>query len=456
MADKRKAPEAPKGAHRRKRAAPTIDLTATEVQAPAAGEAPAHTAAEPPVSGPLPHQTPHEPSSEPAPEPPPPPGEQPSAPGAAASDQVAATHGGGTWFDAKALAAGFAGAAIVAIVLLALWFSGVLPAPYAASNYMSERVAALQKQVQDLQNRPAPAPAVDPKTVDALSQRVAKIESSVAKLPPSDAKVAERLTAAENAMKSLGLALTALNKRSGDIAANAANARAQAEAAEKAVTQLRGNLQDIAKGASTAVAPAEFNALQQRIAALEQSSKAAREDIAKTAAAEKAVRLALSATALRSVVTSGAPFAAELAQAKSLGADDKVLAPLQPFAATGVPSAAALAQELRALLPAMMKASGAQAPSGSFLERLEANAGKLVRIKPVNAPPGNDASAVLARIEIAAAHADIAGALADLGKLPEPARALAQAWIARTQARQAALAAARSLASDAAHALGQQ
>ena len=128
---------------------------------------------------------------------------------------------------------------------------------------------------------------------------------------------------------------------------------------------------------------------------------------------------------------SGAPFAAELAQAKSLGADDKALAPLEPFAATGVPTPAALAQELRALLPAMLKASGAQAPAGGFLERLQANAGKLVRIRPVDAPAGDDASAVLARIEIDAANADIAAALADLGKLPDATRAPAQAWIAQ-------------------------
>ena len=114
---------------------------------------------------------------------------------------------------------------------------------------------------------------------------------------------------------------------------------------------------------------------------------------------------------------------------KSLGADDKALAPLAPFAATGVPTRAALAQELRALIPAMLKASGAQAPAGGFLERLQANAGKLVRIRPVDAPPGDDAAALLARIEIAAANADIAAALADLGKLTDATRAPAQDWI---------------------------
>ena len=151
----------------------------------------------------------------------------------------------------------------------------------------------------------------------------------------------------------------------------------------------------------------------------------------------------------------GTPFVAELEEVKSLGADEKALAPLTQFAKSGTPTNAALAQELRALLPALLKSSGAQAPSG-FLERLEANAGKLVRIRPVDAPAGDNASAVLARVEIEAAHAAIDDAIADLGKLDPAMRAPAQEWIKKAQARQAAFAAARQLASETTHALGKR
>jgi hypothetical protein len=139
---------------------------------------------------------------------------------------------------------------------------------------------------------------------------------------------------------------------------------------------------------------------------------------------------------------------------KSLGADEKTLAPFAPFAASGVPNEKALAHELSALLPGMLKASGAQVPSGSFIERLQANAGQLVRIRPLDAPSGADASAVLARIEIAAARGDIAAALIDLGKLSDTQRAPAQAWIAKAKNRQIALAAARRFAAETARALG--
>jgi hypothetical protein len=102
----------------------------------------------------------------------------------------------------------------------------------------------------------------------------------------------------------------------------------------------------------------------------------------------------------------------------------------------------------------MMKAGGGPKPSGSFIEKLQANAEKLVRIRPLDAPPGDDAPAVLTRIESDIAKADIAGALADVGKLPEPARQVAVDWVTRASARQQALSAARQFAAVTARALG--
>jgi hypothetical protein len=425
--------------------APTIDLTATEVQpAAAAGEPPPQATAEPPPSDPLP-----------PPEHGPPQADQ-DVPSAAGKNETADNPG--SWLSASltgpTLAAGVAGAAMTTLILFGLWLTGLVPIRYAGSTATRARVTALEMEVHDLQNRPAGA--VDGKSTAALNDRIGKIEDTIAKHAVGDASVSERLAAADNAMKSLGLALAALSRRSDDIAAGASQARERAEAAAKAVVDMRASVQDVAKNASAEMSPAELDTLQKRIAALEQSAKTARDDIAKTAATDTAARLALSAAALRNAAVRGAPFAAELAQAKSLGADDKALAPLAPFAATGVPMPVALAQELRALLPGMLKASGAQAPADGFLERLQANAGKLVRVRPLDAPPGDDPSAVLARIEIAAAKADITAALADLGKLTDATRAPAQDWIRQANARQAALAAARQFAVEAAHALGQR
>jgi hypothetical protein len=335
------------------------------------------------------------------------------------------------------LAAGAAGAATVLLILFAIWLSGLLPLRYVASTDTVAQAGA------------------DRSALDTLTQRVSKIEEAIKSLPAGDAGVAERLAAAENAMKSLGVALAALSRRSDDIAANASQARERADAAAKAMADLQASIKATAPGGAS---HEEIEALDKRIAALESASQSARADISKiattTSGNDTAARLALSAGVLRDAVLVGAPFAEELAAVKQLGGDDKALAPLAPFATTGVPTAPALAQELHALLPAMLEISGASAPEGGFLDRLQANAGKLVRIRPVTAPTGDDPSAVLARIEIDAAKANIAAALADLGKLDSATRAPAQAWIAKTQARQAALAAVRQYAADTARALG--
>ncbi|MCF8478452.1 MAG: hypothetical protein K9G60_15600 [Pseudolabrys sp.] len=362
---------------------------------------------------------------------------------------------------AAVLLAGVAGALVMSLVLFGVWLSGLLPIDNSGATAANARVMALENQVQELLQRPAPvADAGDPKAVDALTARVGKMEQAIAAIPAdapaADAALVKRVADAENAMKSLGVALTALNRRSDEIAANAAQAGARADAAEKLVTELRGGLQDVSKTASAGASAVELTALQQRIAALEQSVKTARDEIAKVAASapDTSARLALTAAALRDAVLRGAPFDDELEQAKSLGGDEKILAPLAPFAASGVPSAKALAQELSALLPDMLKAAGAQKPSGSFIERLQANARQLVRVRPLDAPPGDDTAAILARVEIAAARADIPAALAELGKLTEAQRAPAQGWIAKANNRQAALAASRQFAAAAARSLG--
>lgn len=413
MADKPTTPQAP-GGRRRKREAPTIDLTATEV--------PPAAKAVPPQSEPPPEMRDAEP------EPAPPPGAQ---------------------FSTGSVAAGIAGAAVMSVVMLALWYAGFSLAPAGDAGALRAQVAALQKQVQELESRAAPA---DTKALEALRARVGKIEQDIAKLPPGDKSVAERLSAADNAMKSLGIALTALNRRGDDAAANVKQALERAAAAEKAVKELQASVQDAGKEA--AVAPAALEAVQQRIAALERSAQAAHAEIARTASIDTAARLALSAAALRAAVESGAPYADALAQTKLLGADAAALAPLQSFAASGLPGDRALARELSALMPALMKAAGAGAAPAGFLERLQANAGQLVRVRPLDAPAGDDPATVLARLEVEAAKADIDGALADLAKLPEPARQPAQAWIAKAKSRQAALLAARDFAAAAARALG--
>ncbi len=87
------------------------------------------------------------------------------------------------------------------------------------------------------------------------------------------------------------------------------------------------------------------------------------------------------------------------------------------------------------------------------MERLQASAERLVRIRPVEEASGDEPSSVVARAELKATRGDIAGALADVERLPEPVRAPAAGWIAAAKGRLAALDSAKALAANALDAL---
>jgi hypothetical protein len=393
-----------------RRRPPTIDLTATEVAAdkPAAGSDPA-------AEGAGTNGASGQPSTEPA----------------------AGGPGGPRLFIITAFASIAAGALIVAAIGVGLWFAGYVPT--------REPVAAPTAQV--------PSSAA----ISEISARLNKIEGAIATqqqqqkpVPPPqpDPALVSRLAAAEAATKSLGDTLAALTRRVDDAAAAAQNALAQAKNASTAV--------DAAKSTAQAdVARSDLDALAARIAPLESTVKTLADDIKhETATADdRAARLTVAAEALRATVERGTPYQAEFAAAKSLGADPGATAPLEAFAASGVPGAAPLARELAGLVPALQQAAEPAASNSSFLSRLESNAQRLVRITPVDAPPGDDPSSLVTRISVDAAHADIAAALADIAKLPDAAKPLAAAWVEKAQARNAAIAASRKLAADALAAL---
>jgi len=388
---------------------PTIELKATEVEAdkPGAGNDPAAESARTDDAG--------QPSPKPA-------AGGPGGPGGARS------------YIITAFASIAAGALVVAAIGVGLWFGGYVPP-----------------------REPPVSPSAQPPSSAAIadiSARLKKIEGAIAAqqqpVPPqlADPALVSRLAAAEAATKSLSDSLAALTHRVDEVAAAAQTALAQAKSAAAAA--------DAAKSAAqTGVARSDLDALATRIAALEGAVKTLADDVKHQSATadDRAARFTIAAEALRAAVERGAPYQAELAAAKSLGADQSATAPLEPFAGSGVPGAAALARELAGLAPALQQAAEPASNNSSFLGRLESNAQRLVRITPVDAPPGDDPASVVTRIGVDAAHTDIAAALADVAKLPDAAKPLAAAWVEKAQARNAAIAASRKLAADALAAL---
>jgi hypothetical protein len=237
-------------------------------------------------------------------------------------------------------------------------------------------------------------------------------------------------------LRKLADSVAVFGRRSDEAGAAAREAITRADANAAAVADLTKKL----AGQSPAASRGDLDALAARVAAVERGDKSVD---------DRASRLAIAASLLNAAVERGAPFAAELASAKVLAADPKALAPLEPFANSGVPSAAVLSRQLAALAPALRAATGEAPRESRVLDRLAANAEKLVRIRPLQDVRGSDPEAIIARVEVKAVQSDIPGALAELAQLPAPARAPAEAWIKQAQARSAALDASRRLAADA-------
>jgi hypothetical protein len=344
------------------------------------------------------------------------------------------------WLPAVSMIwAGVLGAAIVLAVLGSM---GLLVNPNDGLSAVDARLAGLELEVRDLAAR-APAAGVDARALDEVVGRVDTLEAAVVTSRPEtgDPSFSNRIAAINGEVKALAETIGTLGRRNDEAAAAARAAQTRSDATAAAVATLAQKLP-----AGAAVERSQVEALAARVAAVETSEKTA-------ARGDQAVRLVLVATALKSAVERGDPFAGELAAAKALGADAKLTTALEPFAASGVPTSAALARELAALAPSLRPAASAPAREG-FLERLQGNAEKLVRVRPTDEVAGSDAAAIASRVETKAAQEDIAGAQAELAKLSTTARAPAEAWLKQAQARTAALDASRRLAADALAGLG--
>lgn len=164
------------------------------------------------------------------------------------------------------------------------------------------------------------------------------------------------------------------------------------------------------------------------------------------AAEAKAVRsnpvapaLALAVGQLRDASLAGRPFARELDSLGEIAKDRKDLAEaaarLQPFAAKGVPTAAALKARFDGVARAATVAARAEG-DGTWAGRVLARLASLVAIRRTDGRAAEGTSdAALRAAEQALARDDIGQAVAALETLSGPALAAAQGWLADARAR---------------------
>lgn len=297
-------------------------------------------------------------------------------------------------------------------------------------------------------NRPSPAPAAvtaapaDTSVTDALAARLAKVETDAAAKtkspaqPVADPALLARTDQIEASLKSVNDTLASLRGEIERIAASAKDAPQRDNAAAPDLSVLDQRF-------------AQIEATQRRLADAAQRAPAPVDDLP--------IRRAIAANALDLAVRQGEPFAAAFATAKASSPDAK-LQPLELFAASGVPSDAALSRELLALLPQATPQPAKQSTSGSagggVFDRLQESAAKLVRVERVDAANNEPASPSTAAIAAAARANDVATARRAVMELPAAQRAPMQVWLDKVAARDAAREASRQFAASALAALG--
>lgn len=310
----------------------------------------------------------------------------------------------------------------------------------------------------------ATAPLSESAALNALATRVATIESR----PASASLPTAAAVATATSDPGLALRVESLEKAIASLRDDLTAARGQSEQFASAIGALK-----LATAETTSAAPAapptdrgsDLAAINGRLDQLERAASAAKETAEKPV--EKTpepapvaapvddvpLRRVVAATLLDLAVRNGEPYAAILESAKPLAADAAALASLNAFAASGVPSAAALSRELVPLLPNLLPPAQTPGSAANFVDRLQANAERLVKIQRADAIAGIDRTAIVSRTAAAAQRNDLAAARDELNALAPADRKPVQSWIDKVEARDRALAASRQFAAAALAAL---
>lgn len=350
-----------------------------------------------------------------------------------------------------------------------------------AAQNLAERAAA---RAEEAANRPAPAgqaaPAADP--APELASRLAALEEQV-RNPAPVGELANRVAALEEQVRNpaaaaevsnrLGTLETQLRERA-EASANADQAleRRLAETSQnlerrlnEAVERLDGRIGETGQALERRVAEAT-QALERRLAETGQRTQALDRRLAETDERTQALSRQLAewnpeairaglrvvlADRLNDALAQGAPFADVLGSLRGFAIAPERAQALEPLAASGAPTAAALRQEFEPLAERIERAARGEAEG--VADRLRRMADKVVSVRAVGDPNSTAVPDLVARIENALERGALREAAAAWDALPEAARRVAEEWGRRLKARLAAEEAARGVASDAIAAL---
>ena len=273
----------------------------------------------------------------------------------------------------------------------------------------TEKLAALETTVQ--------SSATD---LGPLNNRIDMLDGAVTGVSTSLDGLEQSLTDTTSGLNELNTRITVIEKRPIDegVSQQAIAAYEREIAAlSDTVTELRSEVEQLLENART----------------LEAGARSQQE--AAEAAAHLAERHSMVAR-LRSVAAIGSPFAAELADAAALGLDIPVV--VESAAETGVTSVTTLAEMFPDVARDALAAARSEDPEkGGLAGYLQ----KQLGARSVTPREGDDADAVLSRVEYAVQNGDIRRAMELTATLPKAAQTEMANWLTLAQIRVDVLAA---------------
>jgi hypothetical protein len=299
--------------------------------------------------------------------------------------------------------------------------------------------------------------------LDAIDQRLAKLESAQVKPEAVAAALAEARAARDEAAKALAQANAAAqgngkpappapaavpDPRIAEIAADEAAQGARIDKLEAALGDRTGKMEAALGGRIDKLETTLGDRVGKIEAALAAPKTESRVPPTEVAPKSDPAAQAVAALALEQRLRAGEPFAAEWAALSRLGADGAALATLKPYSDTGAPTAAALAASFAKIAPSLVAADNPETRDG-VMDRMLDHMRKLVRVRAVGEVAGDDPAALVSQIEAALARGQAASALGIYARLPEAARIAGADWAKTADARIAADAAAQSLRENA-------
>jgi hypothetical protein len=320
-----------------------------------------------------------------------------------------------------------------------------------AAQSLAERAAA---RAEEAANRPAPAPGTPAPGTPAPATPAPAAAGAPAANPAALNDLTGRLAALEGQVRNPPPALAELTNRLGTLERQIGE-RVQAnttatQALERRLAETTGATQGL-EGRLTEAATAR-QGLEQRLGQNDQRIAELQRQLAQWSpqAVQAGLRTVL-AGRLNDALAQGAPYADILNGLRRFEADPARVQALEPLAASGAPTAAALQQEFRPLAERIVRDTRGEADT--IAERILRMADRVVTVRAVDDPASNAVPAVVARIENALSRGALGDAAAAWDSLPEGARQASAAWGGRLKARVAAEQAARAIASDSVAAL---